>query len=124
MLNCKRCNCLLNIEGFCQDETCPFSQHYQDCLTGWTGHPEHPECTDKTKCTCGNKEQNMMQIINKKITLDLIGTDGNAFAIIEAFRRQARREKWTKEEIDAVLEKAQSDDYDNLLRTIMAHCQD
>lgn len=49
--------------------------------------------------------------------------DGNAFAIIAAFNRQARKEGWTKEEIDAVNKEATSGDYDHLLQTFMAHCE-
>ena len=63
-----------------------------------------------------------MTINTKKIQLDLVGIDGNAYAIMGTFQRQARREGWTKEEIDSVLKEAQSGDYDHLLKTIMAHC--
>jgi sugar diacid utilization regulator len=55
--------------------------------------------------------------INKKITLELVGLDGNAFALMEAFEQQARREGWTKEEIKTVLDECQSGDYDHLLQT-------
>jgi hypothetical protein len=39
------------------------------------------------------------------------------------FQRQARKEGWTEEEIDAVLDEAKSGDYDHLLATIIAHCE-
>lgn len=52
---CKRCNSLL-VDGFCTDETCPFSGHFQDCEAGWSGHPEmDPNPTDDSHpiaCTC------------------------------------------------------------------------
>ena len=57
-----------------------------------------------------------------KVNLDMVGLDGNAFAIMGAFQRQARREGWTKEEINEVLDKARSGDYNNLVKTIMDHC--
>lgn len=57
----------------------------------------------------------------KKINLALAGLDGKAFAILGAFQRQARREGWTKEEIDTVLTKARSGDYHHLLSTIVEH---
>lgn len=57
----------------------------------------------------------------KKIDLDLTQIDGNAFAILAAFQKQARREGWTQEEIDKVLDEAKSDDYDHLLQTIISH---
>ena len=60
----------------------------------------------------------------KKINLKLVGLDGNAFSIMGAFQRQARKEDWDKQEIDAVLNEARSGDYDHLLSTIMDHCED
>lgn len=61
-------------------------------------------------------------IIKKRVNLNLVEIDGNAFAIMVAFQRQARKEHWTKEEIDTVLNEARSGDYDHLLVTIMDHC--
>ena len=61
--------------------------------------------------------------MNKKITLDPTTIDGNAFSIIGAFSRQAKKEGWTQEEITEVLDEAQSGDYDNLLRVIIKHCE-
>ncbi len=58
----------------------------------------------------------------KTVNLNLIGVDGNAFSILAAFRKQAKKEKWTKEEIEAVVKDAQSDDYAHLVTTISAHC--
>jgi hypothetical protein len=65
-----------------------------------------------------------MQVVNKAVSLTLVGLDGNAFALMGAFSKQARREGWTKPEIDAVLAEAMKGDYDHLLRTLMAHCED
>ncbi len=62
-----------------------------------------------------------MKVIDKKIKLKLVGLDGNAFALMGAFKNRARREKWTDEEIDKVLDECQSGDYDHLLQTLMAH---
>ena len=59
---------------------------------------------------------------NKKINLELEGLDGNAFMVLGAFQKQARREDWTPEEIKEVMDEAQSGDYDHLLQTIMSHC--
>ena len=60
----------------------------------------------------------------KKIKLNLVGTDGNAFAIMGAFKRQARKEKWSEKEISSVLNKAMSSDYNHLLATISNRCED
>jgi hypothetical protein len=65
-----------------------------------------------------------MAIVNKKISLNLIGLDGNAFALMGAFQRQARKEGWTKEEINTVLEECQHGDYNHLLVTLIEHCED
>ncbi len=59
----------------------------------------------------------------KKVTLDLAECDGNSFMLVGAFRRQARREGWTKAEIEAVTAEAMSGDYDHLLQTLIAHCE-
>jgi len=58
----------------------------------------------------------------KKVNLNLVGIDGNAFAIMGAFKKQAKKENWTTEEIKEVLDKAMSGDYNNLIRTIMERC--
>jgi len=58
----------------------------------------------------------------KKVTLNLLGVNGNAFAILGTFRKQARKEGWSKEEIDQVIDEATSSNYDHLLRTIMSRC--
>lgn len=57
----------------------------------------------------------------KKITLELEGLDGNAFAILGAFRTQARREGWTKEEIENFTKEAMAGDYDHLLQTVIKY---
>jgi hypothetical protein len=58
----------------------------------------------------------------KKVKLKLVGLDGNAFSVMGAFNRQARKEGWTAEEIDTVLKDAMSSDYNHLLATIAKHC--
>ena len=60
----------------------------------------------------------------KKIKLDLVGVDGNAFSILGSFGSRARREGWTKEEIAAVREKATAGDYAHLVTTIAEYCED
>lgn len=63
----------------------------------------------------------MKQVVNKKLTLDLVGVDGNAYTILAAFKRQARAENWSDKEIELVMEEAQSKDYNHLLATILNH---
>lgn len=67
---------------------------------------------------------NEFQVVNKKVNLRLVGLDGNAFSLMGAFSKQARREGWSKPEIDMVMSKCMSGDYDNLLCTLMAHCDE
>jgi hypothetical protein len=59
----------------------------------------------------------------KKVKLKMVGLDGNAFSILGAFRRQAAKEKWTKDEIQEVLDQAMSGDYYHLVGTIADHCK-
>ena len=65
----------------------------------------------------------MSKVVDKTINLNLVGLDGNAFSLMGHFSHQAKREGWTKEEIDAVLNECQSSDYNHLLRTLVAHCE-
>ena len=60
-----------------------------------------------------------MNLTNKKVKLKLVGLDGNAYALMGAFQRQARKEKWTPDEIKAVLDECTSGDYNHLLSTLM-----
>ena len=57
----------------------------------------------------------------KQVTLELVGINGNAFAILGAFGKAAREQGWTPGEIEAVRDEARSGDYNHLLATIMQH---
>lgn len=61
---------------------------------------------------------------DKKVSLQLLGLDGNAFCLLGAFRRQAKREQWTEDEINAVTKDAMSGNYSHLVATIADHCID
>ena len=58
-----------------------------------------------------------------RVTMNLVGLDGNAFALMGAFKKNARRLGWTQEEIDKVLDECTSGDYNHLLRVLMAHTE-
>jgi len=62
--------------------------------------------------------------IRKKVVLNLVGLDGNAYSLMANFSKQAQREKWTKEEIDFVISEAKSGDYDHLLNTLASYCEE
>jgi hypothetical protein len=59
-----------------------------------------------------------------KVKMQLAGLDGNAFALMGAFSRNARRQGWTSDEIDTVLTECRSGDYDHLLCTLMDNIDD
>ena len=65
----------------------------------------------------------MANLVGKSVNLDLVGLDGNAFFLMGAFQRQAKRENWTKEEIETVMKAAKGGDYDNLLYVLSEHCE-
>ena len=63
------------------------------------------------------------KLVDKTVNLDLVGVDGNAYAIMASFKRQATKEGWSTNEIELVLEEAQSKDYNHLLSTILDYCE-
>jgi len=63
-------------------------------------------------------------MVDKKVKLQLAGLDGNAFALLGAFRKQAKKENWTKEEINKVIKEASSGDYNNLVNVLANHCDE
>jgi len=56
-----------------------------------------------------------MNTTGKKVTVQLVGEDGNAFAILGRVTAAMRKARWTQEEIDEYKKQAMSGDYDNLL---------
>ena len=65
----------------------------------------------------------MKKVIEKSVNLNLVGVNENAFMIKEVFQRQAKKEGWTLEEIEQVMDEAKSRDYNYLLATIENHCE-
>lgn len=53
-IQCQRCSTLIESDkGYCTDETCVFSEHYQYCRAGWKGHPEAKKIYGGTlNCIC------------------------------------------------------------------------
>ena len=60
-----------------------------------------------------------MKSTRGKVVLQLVGIDGNAFALMGAFKQAARRQGWTPEEIKSVLDECLTGDYSHLLCTLM-----
>lgn len=59
-----------------------------------------------------------------KVKMTLVGLDGNAFALMGAFSKNARRQGWAKEEIDVVINECKQGNYYHLLRTLMDNIDD
>lgn len=53
------------------------------------------------------------------VTVQLTGTDGNAYAIMGTVQRALRQAGVPKQEIDEYLKESMSGDYDHLLQTAM-----
>ena len=56
-----------------------------------------------------------------RVRLDLVGLNGNAFALLGAFRSAANTQGFPEEWIKEVVDEAMSGDYDHLLQTLIAH---
>lgn len=61
--------------------------------------------------------------MSKTINLDLTTVDSNVFALLAAFRKQAKREGWTADEIKAVTDEAKVGNYDHLVSTLDKRCE-
>jgi hypothetical protein len=61
----------------------------------------------------------MAEILYPEIEVELVGQDGNAFAILGAVKRALRNGGVAKEEIDKFMAEAMDGDYDHLLQTAM-----
>ena len=53
------------------------------------------------------------------ITVQLVGNDGNAFAIMGSVTKALRRARVDNTEVQTYMDEAMSGDYDNLLRVTM-----
>lgn len=59
----------------------------------------------------------------EKVQFDIANSDGNDFALIGGWKRAARREGWSEDEIETVIADAMSGDYDHLVQTIMGYSE-
>lgn len=60
-----------------------------------------------------------MKIKYPNIHVELVGENGNAYAILGRVTKAMRRADLPKSEIDAFQKEAMSGNYDNLLQTVM-----
>lgn len=56
-----------------------------------------------------------------KPPVELTGRDGNAYSIMGACRKAARKAKWSQERIDGVLKEMMAGDYDHLMQTAVKY---
>lgn len=61
-----------------------------------------------------------MSNLNKPV-VELVGNNGNAFAIIGACKKAARKAGWDKERISELVDEMHAGNYDNLLVVAMKH---
>ena len=54
------------------------------------------------------------------VEVELVGHDGNAFAILDTAKKAMRRADVDRADIDTMMTEAMSGDYDHLLQTVMA----
>lgn len=57
----------------------------------------------------------------KRVKLTLVGLNGNAFALLGAFKNAARSQGWAPEEVTKVIDEATAGDYDHLLKTLIEY---
>jgi hypothetical protein len=65
----------------------------------------------------------MTKIVDKTVILNLTGLDSNGVVLIGTFRRAARNQGWTSDEIQAVTNECMNGDYNHLLTTLLDHCE-
>lgn len=59
----------------------------------------------------------------RKVVLQLVGLDGNAFNLLGHFQRAAREQGWLRSDIEAIVEEATKADYGHLLRVLIEHTE-
>ena len=57
--------------------------------------------------------------MEKKVKLNLVGINGNAFVLMGAFSAADKLQGWSKEEIKVVIDDCTSGDYDHLLGVLL-----
>lgn len=60
---------------------------------------------------------------HRRLPVDLTEIDGNAFFIIGALRKAAKRAGWAQAEIDDMTNRLKAGNYDDLVRVAMEYCE-
>lgn len=61
--------------------------------------------------------------MSKKVKLELVGLDGNAWFLMGAFSKAAKEQGWTKEDIAIVMKECMSGDYNHLLQSLLKYTE-
>lgn len=61
---------------------------------------------------------------NKKVKMNMVGMDGNAFNLMGQFEKRAKIDRWKSEEIQYVLHQCMSGDYNNLLSVLLRYTEE
>lgn len=64
-----------------------------------------------------------MDVRYPHVKVDLVGSDGNAFAVLGTVTRAMRRAGVPKDERDAFVSEATAGDYDHLLQTVLRYVE-
>jgi hypothetical protein len=59
----------------------------------------------------------------KRVKGTLFGVDSNSFSLLAYFSKQAKKQGWSLDEINTVLNSARSGDYQNLISVLDAHLE-
>lgn len=62
-----------------------------------------------------------MQHVIQLVRLNLVGLDGNAWALMGAWQAAARKQGTPKDEIKKVMDDCMSSEYDHLLQVLIAN---
>ena len=91
-----------------------------DCDWPELAYDSEPETTEPGReNTMKNAAKKFDGPIYPNVTVELIGQDGNAFAILGAVRKALRKAGVSNDEVERFADEAMSGDYDNLLQTCM-----
>ena len=55
----------------------------------------------------------------KKLNLNLVGKDGNAYFLLGYAKREARKAGWSNEKIEELIKEATNGDYQHLLSVLL-----
>lgn len=59
----------------------------------------------------------------EKVELDLVGLNGNAYSLMGAFQKAARRQGFSTVFIKSVLDECMTSDYNHLIQTLLEHTE-